>query len=188
VSPLHLKYANVLTSCENSLRRLNMDYIDLYLIHWPTPVMNLADTFKALNQLVREGKVRHLGVSNFNLKQLQQAASHSETPLLVDQVPYSVPDQKYVKNGVLEYCQQHGTLVTAYTPVNHRYTAGNKDLKAAALARGISAYQLSIAWLASQPGVITIPRSLDPQHQRDNLAAADIVLTPEEIEALRRKY
>ena len=188
VWPSHLLYDDVLKSCTGSLRRLGMDYADLYLIHWPMVGMELVGTFKALNQLVREGKVRHLGVSNFNLKQLKQAAALCESPLLTNQVPYSIPDQKYLKNGVLEYCQQNDILVTAYTPVKHRYTAGNKELKAAAEARGISAHQLSIAWLTSQPRVITIPMSGNPQHQRENLEAADIVLSPDEIEGLRRKY
>jgi diketogulonate reductase-like aldo/keto reductase len=187
VSPQHLGHDKVLQSCANSLKRLNMDYIDLYLIHWPMVGMNLKETFRALNQLVREGQVQHLGVSNFNVKLLQQAAGLSETPLLANQVPYSIPDQKYKKNGVLDYCQQHDILLTAYTPVNHRYTAGNKDLKAAAQAHGISAHQLSIAWLTSQPRVITIPMSTNPQHQLENLQAADIVLSAEEIEQLRVK-
>lgn len=184
----HLSYKDTLQSCAASLKRLNMEYVDLYLIHWPSVGMDLTETFKALNLLVKEGKVRHLGVSNFNLKQLQQAAALSESPLLTDQVPYSIPDQKYLKNGVLEYCQQHDILVTAYTPVKHRYTAGNRELKTAAEARGISAHQLSIAWLTSQPRVITIPMSSSPLHQRQNLEAADIVLSSEEIERLRRKY
>ena len=188
VSPEHLAYDDVLRCCGNSLRRLGMEYIDVYLIHWPMKGMVLTDTFKALNQLVRAGKVHHLGVSNFDLKLLKKAAALSETPLLTNQVPYSIPDQKYFKNGVLDYCQENDTLLTAYTPVKHRYTGGNKELLAAAQARGVTAYQLSIAWLTSQARVITIPMSGNPQHQRENLAAADIVLTPEEIEALRRTY
>lgn len=186
VSPHHLSYRNVLRCCESSLRRLVMDSLDLYLIHWPMVGVNYSETFRALNQLVREGKVRALGVSNFNIKQLKRAATLSETPLLTNQVPYSIPDQKYFKNGVLDYCQQHDILLTAYTPVKHRYTAGNKQLLAAAQARGVTPHQLSIAWLTSQAHVITIPMSGNPQHQRENLEAADIVLTSEEIEALRR--
>src|SRR5512138_325636 len=82
VGPDHLQYEDVLRCCEASLRRLRMEYLDLYLIHWPKVGMNLPETFRALNQLVREGKVWHLGVSNFNLKLLKQAAALSETPLL----------------------------------------------------------------------------------------------------------
>src|SRR5688572_19447659 len=85
ISPEHLAYEQVLRSCENSLRRLNMDYIDLYLIHWPRTGMKLQETFRALNKLVRDSKIKHLGVSNFNLTLLKQAQSVSETPILTDQ-------------------------------------------------------------------------------------------------------
>ncbi len=130
VSPDHLEYEAVQRSCENSLRRLGMEYIDLYLIHWPKAGMKLEETFRALNKLVREGKVRHLGVSNFNLKLLKQSAALSETPLLTNQAPYSVLDRTYAKNGVLEYCQKNEILLTAYSPVKPRNIKSNQVLKA----------------------------------------------------------
>ncbi len=184
VEPFHLKYQDLIQSCESSLRRLRMDYLDLYLIHWPARSMVLEDTFRALNSLVKEGKVRHLGVSNFDLELLHQAASLSETPLLTDQVPYSVPDRRYVENGVLEYCQQSNILLTAYTPVNHRMTKSSPAMQAIARARGITSHQVALAWLTTQPRVITIPMSANPTHQAENLNAGDLVLTPEEMEQL----
>ncbi len=184
VSPGHLQYEDVLHSCANSLRRLGMAYIDLYLIHWPKVGMKLAETFRALNQLVREGKVRHLGVSNFNLKLLKQAAALSETPLLTNQVSYSIPDRTYVKNGVLEYCQQNNILLTAYSPVKRRNIKSNKALLAIARARGATREQIALAWLTIQPRVITIPMSFNPQHQAENLRAADIILSQAEMEQL----
>jgi diketogulonate reductase-like aldo/keto reductase len=184
VSPSHLQYDQVLHSCENSLRRLGMDYVDLYLIHWPTEGMRLEETFRALNQLVRDGKVRHLGVSNFNLKQLKQSVALSETPLLTNQVPYSIPDRSYEKNGVLAFCQQNDVLLTAYTPVKHRNTKSNPALKAIAQARGVTPFQIALAWLTTQPRVITIPMSSNPQHQAENLQAADLVLSAEEMAQL----
>ena len=184
VSPDHLHPEDVLRSCENSLRRLQMDYLDLYLIHWPHSGMNLAETFQALNQLVRAGKVRWLGVSNFNLKLLKQAAALSETPLLTNQVPYSLPDQTYIRNGVLEYCQQNDILLTAYSPLKHRYVKGNKVMKNIAQSRGVSTQQIALAWLTTQPRVISIPTSFNPQHQAENFAAADLVLSDAEMARL----
>ena len=188
VSPDHLTYADVLRCCENSLRRLGMDYLDLYLIHWPKVGMKLEETFQALNRLVQDGKVRHLGVSNFNLKLLQKAAALCETPLLTDQVPYSVPDRTYVKNGVLEYCRHNDILLTAYTPVNHRMTNVNKTLQSIARAHGITPFQVALAWLVNQPRVITIPMSSNPQHQAENIQAADIVLDETEMEQLNQLF
>jgi diketogulonate reductase-like aldo/keto reductase len=181
VSPEHLDYADVLRACRGSLRRLEMDYLDLYLIHWPGQGMRLADTFRALNQLVKEGRVRHLGVSNFNLKLLQDAVALSETLLLTNQVSYSLPDRTSVENGVLAYCQEHDILLTAYSPVKRRFISGNQPLQELASRRGVTSQQIALAWLVCQPRVIAIPMSFNPQHQAENLAAADLVLTEAEL-------
>jgi diketogulonate reductase-like aldo/keto reductase len=184
VSPTHLGYEHVLRSCEQSLRRLGMDYLDLYLIHWPAYVIKLEETFRALNRLVAEGKVRHLGVSNFNLKLLKKAVSLSESGILTDQVSYSLPDRTYAENGVLAYCQENDILLTAYSPVKRRYISGNKALKELARQKGVTTQQIALAWLVRQPRVITIPMSADPGHQAQNLAAADILLTEPELAIL----
>jgi diketogulonate reductase-like aldo/keto reductase len=146
--------------------------------------MKLEETFRALNQLVRQGKVLHLGVSNFNLKQVKQSATLCETPLLTNQVSYSLPDRTYVKNGVLAYCQENEILLTAYSPVKRRNIKSNQTLAAIAKAHGATREQIALAWLAMQPRVITIPMSFNPQHQAENLAAADLVLSEEEMELL----
>lgn len=185
ISPEHLAYNDVLRSCENSLRHLNMDYVDLYLIHWPgSPATKYEETYRALNKLVRDGKIRHLGVSNFKLKLLKQAQQLSETPLITDQVPYSLPNKTYVENGVIEYCQQNDILVTAYTPVKFRNLKVNKTIQAIADAHSATSFQIALAWLTAQPRVITIPMSYNPQHIRENFAAADIELTADEFKTL----
>jgi diketogulonate reductase-like aldo/keto reductase len=184
VSPEHLQYEDVLRSCENSLRRLEMDAIDLYLIHWPKAGLNLPETFRALNQLVQQGKVRHLGVSNFDLPLLQEAAALSKTPLLTDQVPYSIAERRYAKNGVLEYCQQNDILLTAYSPVKGQNFATEQALQAVARSRGVTPQQIALAWLTTQPRVITIPMSRSKQHQVENFQAGDLVLSAEEMEQL----
>ncbi len=184
VSPEHLDHDNVIKSCENSLRRLGMDYIDLYLIHWPIVGMNLEEAFRALNKLVRDGKVKHLGVSNFKLKLLKQAQSFSETPIITNQVPYSLPNHIYVENGVIEYCQQNDILITAYSPVKFRSIRVNRILGEVAKAHAATPFQIALAWLISQPRVITIPMSFNPAHIRENFDAADIQLSAEEISKL----
>lgn len=188
VWPDHLRYESVLKACEGSLRRLKMDYIDLYLIHWPNRLIKLEDTFKALNQLVREGKVKHVGVSNFNLKDVKKSKELCETPLLTNQVPYSLPENKYVKNGVVDYCKENDVLVTAYTPVMFRNLKVNATLKSIAEAHGVTSFQIALAWLTNQKRVITIPMSFDAEHQKENLEAADIDLLPEEMSTLNHLY
>ena len=184
VSPSHLKYNDVLAACEKSLRHLNMDYIDLYLIHWPGTGVNYEETFRALNKLVHDGKVRHLGVSNFDLKLLKLAQSLSETPIVNNQVPYSISDRSYVKNGMLEYCQQNNIILTAYSPVDEGRLNVNQTLRSIAEVHGATPYQIALAWLTSQPRVISIPMSFNPEHIKENFESEKIELTQSEIEQL----
>lgn len=184
VSPEHLAYDDVLKSCANSLRRLKMDYIDLYLIHWPRFKMRQDEAFRGLNKLVRDGKVKHLGVSNFNLKQLQQSQEFSETPIITNQVPYRLPDKSYAENGVLDYCQKNDVLLTAYSPVKFRSIGVNKTVREIAAAHSVTPHQIALAWLIMQLRVITIPMSFDPQHVKENFDAAEIELTKDEMDRL----
>jgi 2,5-diketo-D-gluconate reductase B len=189
ISPEHLAYEQVFRSCENSLRRIGVEYIDLYLIHWPPRSgTQLNEAFRALNKLTSDGKVRHLGVSNFNLKLLKQAQSLAETPIITNQVPYRLPDRTYAENGVLEYCQQNDILLTAYSPVKFRNLPVNKTVQAIADAHSATSFQIALAWLVAQPRVITIPMSFNPQHIRENFEAADIQLTDEEVNTLNELY
>lgn len=184
VLPSHLNYRDVISACHASLERLGMDYVDLYLIHWPSAGMNLKDSFRALNELVREGRIRHLGVSNFSVSLMQQTRQISETPLLTNQVPYSLYDRSYVKNGVLEDCRKNNILVTAYSPVDEGRLRVSQPLQSIAAAHQATPYQVALAWLVAQPGVITIPMSMNPQHQAENLAAAELKLSAEETKTL----
>lgn len=184
VSASNLGYNSVLNSCENSLRRLGMEYIDLYLIHWPSRSMALAETFRALNQLVREGRVRYVGVSNFDVPLMMQAQAESETPIFTNQVPYSLSDRSYVRNGALEYCQQNDILFTAYSPVDEGRLRINPILQNISNEHDATPYQIALAWLIAQPRVITIPMSFNPSHIAENFAAVDISLTNEELKQL----
>jgi len=184
ISPEHLNYDDAFKSCEKSLRRLQMDYVDLYLIHWPERRMKLEETFRALNKLVRDGKVKNLGVSNFNLKLLKQSQALCETPIITNQIPYRLPDHSYIENGVVEYCQQNNILVTAYSPVKFRSMRVNKTLGEIAKAYSATPFQIALAWLVMQPRVITIPMSFNPQHIKENFDAAEISLTTDEMSRL----
>jgi len=186
VTPSHLRHDDVLKACDGSLRRLQMDYIDLYLIHWPSAGTKYEDTFNALNKLVRDGKVRHIGVSNFDLPLLKQAQKLCETPIITNQVPYSLSDRSYAKNGVLEYCQQNDILITAYEPLDSGKLLTNKIVSDVAKKHNANPFQIALAWVINQPRVITIPMSFNPAHIRENFEASEIELTPDEIEALNK--
>lgn len=183
VRPPNLSYHATLRALDGSLRRLGVDVIDLYLIHWrdSTP---LAETFRALNDAVQAGKVRYLGVSNFDLDELRQAQQLSATPIITNQIPYSLTTRTYICNGVIPYCQANQIVVTAYSPVEEGRLRIQDELVHIAAAHGATSYQIALAWLVQQPLVITIPMSHDPEHLRQNLAAADLSLTPDEMARL----
>jgi diketogulonate reductase-like aldo/keto reductase len=186
VSASNLRYADVLRALDRSLARLKTSFVDLYLIHWPNTSIPLEETFKALNQAVREQKVRHVGVSNFNLEQLQKSAVLCETPLTTNQVPYSLFTRRYQQNGIIKYCQQNQIVVTAYSPLKDSRLGRDATVQQIANNHRATSYQIGLAWLVQQPWVITIPMSENPQHLAANLKAGDLQLTPEEMEVLDR--
>ena len=183
VRPPKLRYADTLDSIDGSLRCLGVDTIDLFLVHWrdSTP---LGETFRALNEAVRAGKIRYVGVSNFDVSEMEESQKLSETPIVTNQVPYSVTTRDYVRNGVVEYCQANDILVTAYSPVEEGGLDVVGELSSIADAHGATPYQIALAWLVQQPKVITIPMSHSPKHLRENLASAEITLTDEEMDRL----
>lgn len=179
----HLREKDTIKACENSLRRLQTDYLDLYLIHWPSSVP-LEDTFRGLNELARRGLVRAVGVSNFDLKMLQRAQTLSETPIVNNQVPYSLHHREYVQNGVLAYCQKNEIVFTAYTPVEKGRVANDLALQAIARQHDTSATQIALAWLIHQPRVLAIPMSHNPAHIAENFRAGELNLSEEEMKIL----
>jgi len=115
---------------------------------------------------------------------LQQSRELCETPLVTNQVPYSLSERSYVRNGVLEYCQQNDILLTAYEPVDKGRLNVNQALRSVAEAHNATPHQIALTWLIVQPRVITIPMSLNPGHIRDNFESASIELTEEEFKML----
>ncbi len=183
VRPPNLSYQRTLDSIDGSLRRLGVEQIDLFLIHWrdSTP---LAETFKALNEAVRAGKIRYLGVSNFDVDEMKESQELSETPIVTNQVPYSLTTRRYVQNGVIPYCQENDIVVTAYSPVEEGRLKVRNALEEIAAAHDATPYQIALAWLVQQPWVITIPMSHNPAHLQQNWDAANITLTEQEMERL----
>lgn len=181
VHPSNLHYTSILESIEGSLKRLGVNAIDLYLIHWPSGSIPLSESFRALNQAVREGKVRYLGVSNFSLQELREAQRLSDTPVVTNQVPYSLVNRRYMNNGVIPYCQENEIIVTAYSPVKDGRLKNFPALEKIAAAHNATPHQIALAWLVNQPWVITIPMSQNPEHLRQNLEAGEIELSEEEM-------
>ncbi|MGH2742759.1 MAG: aldo/keto reductase [Thermoleophilaceae bacterium] len=175
VWPEDLEPDRVRASLDASLRRLAVDYVDLFLIHWPNPRVPLAATLEAMTALRDAGSTREIGVSNFNAAQFREALDLA--PVIVNQVEY----HPYLdQSAVLEVCAERGVELTAYRPLAKGEVASDHSIAEIAAAHGATPAQVALAWLVGQEGVSAVPKASDPGRQRENLAALELELTPEE--------
>jgi pyridoxine 4-dehydrogenase len=176
--PEHLRRA-----CEASLRRLGLERIDLYQLHAPDPRVPLADSMGELARLRREGKIRHVGVSNVGVAELELA--RSVVPVVSVQNRYNVGDRR--SDDVLRACQAAGIAFLPWAPLAGREREASRSgsieaLAALARARGVSETQAALAWLlARSPVILPIPGTSSVAHLEENVAAAALRLTPEEL-------
>ncbi|MEI9413091.1 aldo/keto reductase [Mesorhizobium salmacidum] len=180
VLPSNASRAGVQRACENSLRRLATDRIDLYLLHWPGSVP-LSETVEAFEALKKAGKIRHWGVSNFDTDEMQELAFLSDgDKVQTNQVLYNL-----VRRGpefdLTPWMRKRGIPLMAYSPVEQGALAHNARLTAVAARHGATAAQIALAWVMRQDGVIAIPKAGSQAHVRQNFAALDIKLTPQDI-------
>jgi 2,5-diketo-D-gluconate reductase B len=169
----------VLSSTEESLERLGMNYVDLLLIHTPSQSVPIEETIEAMNQLQEEEMVRYIGVSNFSVQQIREAVEVSETPILTNQVKYH---PFYSQNDLVEYCVENDILLTAYSPLARGDVIGDDTLTAIGERYGKTAGQVALRWLIQQPNVITIPKASNQDHLTENIAIFDFELADEEMQ------
>ncbi|USG67157.1 aldo/keto reductase [Brevibacillus ruminantium] len=171
-------YETTLKAFDESMKKLRLDYLDLYLVHWPVKG-KYVDTWKALEKLYRDGYVRSIGVSNFKVHHLQDLKQHSEIVPAVDQVEYH---PLLTQNELLAYCKENGIQMEAWSPLMQ----GNLDqpvLAEIGQKYGKSAAQVVLRW-DLQNGVVTIPKSVTPERIRQNADVFDFTLTSEEMERI----
>jgi len=185
VLPENATRAGAIAACERSLRRLDTDRIDLYLLHWRGSVP-LAETLAGFADLVRAGKIRHWGVSNFDMGDLDDLAAAGGTACAANQVLYNL-SRRGIESQVLPRCRAQGMMVMAYSPLEQARILGNPALRKLAAARGVAAAQLALAWALAQ-NVAVIPKATSLAHVAENRAAADIALSAEELGALDRAF
>jgi diketogulonate reductase-like aldo/keto reductase len=175
---------SVRRSTRESLNKLGTDYLDLLLIHWPnTPWMaSLSETLGAMNDLVEEGLVRHIGVSNFSPSLLDRARDISSAPIFTDQVQYH---PYWDQRKLLDYCRIHDVLLTAYSPLARGGVLDDPALVQIGNKYGKSPAQVALRWLVQQDGVAAIPKASSREHLEANLAVFDFELTDAEMERIR---
>lgn len=188
VMPDHADRRGTVRACEESLRRLRTDRLDLYLLHWPGS-HPLAETFAAFEELRRAGKIRRYGVSNFDRDQLARTlAVAGEGRIACNQVLYHLGERS-IEHEVVPYCRDHGIAVVGYSPFGSgRFpgadTAGGRALAAVARRHGATPRQVALAFLVRDAGAFTIPRSGDPEHARQNAAAGALELSDRDVEEI----
>ena len=187
VYPHNASRRGTLAACERSLQRLRTDRIDLYLLHWRGAVP-LAETIEAFEQLQRDGRIRHWGVSNFDAVAMRELwSSRGGKHCAANQVYYSA-SRRGVEFDLLPWQREHGVACMAYCPLDEGALAKDKALAAIGRQYGATAAQVALAWVLAQPGVIAIPKAVQPRHLRQNLAAADLALTANDLAAIDRHF
>jgi len=190
--PMHLRRKSMLRAAKKSLKRLDLDYFDLYLIHWPSPLISIKKQMSVLETLINEGKTRYIGVSNFSLDQFQKAQNFLKNiELVTNQLKLNISEQEIMHNS-LSYYQENDIILTAYSPLGHKgltdINMGLKNkLEKVAESHNATIQQIAIAWLISHKNVITIPKAFHINHVKENAEAASIKLTRSEIELFYEK-
>jgi len=168
-------------AAEASLKKLGTGYVDLYLIHWPSPEMDLDAALRAMAALRRDGLARAVGVANFPSALLRRAIESGIVPIACHQVEYHV----FLSQApVLELCRRHGLALTAYTPVAKGSVVDDPVLRRIATKHGASPVQVALAWLLAQDNVVAIPKSAREAGQAANLAACALRLDAEDLASI----
>lgn len=192
VLPQNASRKGTLAACDNSLARLQTDWLDCYLLHWRGR-HPLEETIQAFEQLQQEGKILSWGVSNFDepdLKEVWKIAGADR--LACNQVLYHL-QERAIEHAVLPWCEKHGVAVVAYSPFGHgnfpgRETHGGRLLSQIAEARGATVRQIALAFLVRRPSLFAIPKASSPEHAAENAGAGSLQLTAAEIKRIEEAF
>ncbi|WP_315741561.1 MULTISPECIES: aldo/keto reductase [unclassified Bradyrhizobium] len=192
VLPSNASRRGTITACERSLKRLNTDRLDCYLLHWRGSYP-LAETVAAFDELTRAGKIRSWGVSNFDaddLDELLEVAGPGQ--IACNQVLYHL-QERAIEHAVIPWCGEHGVAVVAYSPFGHDdfptpASPGGQVLQRIAQAHAATPRQVALAFLTRASGLFAIPKAGSPEHAAENAAAGSLDLTAAEIAALDRAF
>ena len=192
VLPSNASRRGTITACERSLKRLGTDRLDCYLLHWRGQYP-LADTVAAFDDLIRAGKIRSWGVSNFDAGDLAELVSVAgEGKIACNQVLYHL-GERAIEHSVIPWCEAHAVAVVAYSPFGHDdfpspESKGGKVLQQIATAHDATPRQVALSFLTRQPSVFAIPKASSAAHAADNAGAGDLVLSDDEIARLKQTF
>jgi len=184
----HLRRDALVRAFEKSLKRLGTSYIDLYQVHRPNPKVPIREMMAAMEELVRDGKLMQMGVSNFNLKQLEEAnAALPKSQLSSIQLNYSLIHRN-VERDILPYCDREGIALLAYYPLGHGRLVRNGGLEKVSVKNNKTKAQIALRWLAGKRNVFPIPRASSAAHVIENVGASDWELSAEDMADLESRF
>jgi diketogulonate reductase-like aldo/keto reductase len=183
VLPSNASYRGTLDAADRSLRRLRMDYVDLYLLHWPAEDP-LEETMRAMARLVVDGKARFVGVSNFDVPEMLEAASYLDgIPLACNQVLYHLRERT-VERRVIPAALERGIAIVGYTPFGRGSFPHSNVLDRVATKRAATVRQVILAFLTRFENTFAIPKASQVAHVEENAGAADLRLDDDDIAAI----
>ena len=187
VLPYNASQKGVVEACERSLKRLKTDRIDLYLLHWRGAVP-LADTLAGFARLQRDGKIRHHGVSNFDLDDMKEwVGLAGGATVAANQILYNLT-RRGPEFELIPWCRERQIAIMAYTPLGQGRMLQDKALAEVAAWHGASPAQVALAWLLRRDGMMVIPKATQPEHVRDNRGALDLRLTADDLTVIDRAF
>lgn len=184
--PQNASRARLPSACEASLRRLGTDRIDLYLLHWRGSVP-LVETVEAMEALKEGGKIRHWGVSNLDIADMEELVAIGGGACATDQILYNLT-RRGPEHDLLPWLTDHGMPVVAYSPVEQGRLIANRALRGLAERMSATPAQVALAWAVRRDGVIAIPKAGTAEHVRENRAAIDLVLPQDALAALDEAF
>jgi diketogulonate reductase-like aldo/keto reductase len=194
VLPTNASYEGTLKACERSLKRLKTDFIDLYLLHWPSSQHPIKETMRAMEKLVDEGMTKFIGVSNFDVEQLREAQrALKKYRIACNQVLYHLA-YRAIEHELLPYCIQNEIAIVGYSPFGHGnfpspQSRGGKVLSEIANKHKCTVHQLVLNFLTRNSNLFTIPKAANPDHVRDNSGAVgNWQLTDEDITIINKTF
>lgn len=187
VYPHNASRQGVVSACERSLKRLGIEHVDLYLLHWRGQHA-LSATVEGFEALRAAGRIRHWGVSNLDAEDMEELwRAKGGSACAANQVYYSA-SERGVEFDLLPWQRRHRVPLMAYCPIDQGAAAKDRTLGAIGARRGATAAQVALAWVLRHPDVIAIPKAVREEHLRENLAAAAIELTAEELAEIDRAF
>ena len=185
-SPEHNLYQDMKSSLEKSLRRLDTDYVDLYQVHWPNPAIPIKETMKALLELKDAGKIRHIGVSNFSINDLLVAQKVSNFQIESNQIEYNLLERS-MGEQIFPYAKENDIMIIAYSPLR-RSPKGEEILRNISEKYQRTPTQIVLNWLITHDNVVPIPKTLNPEHVKENALCSEFCLEKEDFENLSKAF